>query len=176
MSADSNEDKLAIARRYYQGYGDRARELNEQGRSVIGYLCAYVPVEIISAAGFIPFRIKGDVNEPITKADTQMETLVCPLVRSCFDLALKGRYDFVNGLVIPHACDSICKTYDIWRYTLDLPFSQMINIPHEISKSSLEFFVNILETFRKGLGTYSGSQISPSVRLIGGLKCLLIID
>jgi len=160
MVDGSNKSKLAMAKKHYENYGNRAKELQEQGRSVIGYLCAYVPVEIISAAGFIPFRIRGDVNEAITKADTQMETLVCPLVRSCFDQALKGKFDFLSGLVIPHACDSMCRTYDIWKHTLDLPFNQMINIPHEISESSLEFFVNILETFRKGLGTYSGSQIS----------------
>ena len=169
MPEESNEDKLTIARRYYRDYGGRARELKEQGRTLIGYLCAYVPVEIISAAGFIPFRIRGDVNEPITKADAQMETLVCPLVRSCFDLALKGRFHFLNGLVIPHACDSMCRTYDIWKYTLDLPFTQMINIPHEISESSLEFFVNILETFRKVLGDFSGTRISDD-RLIGSIE------
>jgi benzoyl-CoA reductase subunit C len=84
---------LATANKYYQDYGGRARELKKQGQRIMGYLCALAPVEIISAAGFVPFRIKGDVNEPITKADSEMETIVCPLVRSCFDMLLKGKYD-----------------------------------------------------------------------------------
>ena len=104
---------LAAADKYYQDYGSRARELKKQGKRIMGYLCAFTPVEIITAAGFIPFRIKGDVNEPITKADAEMETIVCPLVRSCFHVSLKGKYEFLDGIVIPHACDSISRTYDI---------------------------------------------------------------
>jgi benzoyl-CoA reductase/2-hydroxyglutaryl-CoA dehydratase subunit BcrC/BadD/HgdB len=54
---------LAAADRYYRDYGARARELKKQGQRIIGYLCAFTTVEIITAAGLVPFRIKGDVNE-----------------------------------------------------------------------------------------------------------------
>lgn len=151
---------LATVDKYYQDYGGRARELKQQGKKIIGYLCAYVPLEMITAAGFIPFRIKGSVHEPITKADTQMETIACPLVRSCFDMALKGSYDFLDGLVIPHACDSICRTYDIWKYTLGLPYSHLVDVPHSTDDSSLEFFKAVLGTFRQSLGRFAGKDIS----------------
>jgi len=151
---------LAAADRYYQDYGSRAGELKRQGRRIMGYLCAYVPVEIISAAGFIPFRIKGDTSEPITKADTEMETIICPLVRSCFDMALKGKYEFLDGIVIPHACDSICRTYQIWQYALKLPYSHFINMPHGTDDSSLNFYKAELNAFRKSLGGFAGKEIS----------------
>jgi bzd-type benzoyl-CoA reductase N subunit len=151
---------LVAADRYYQDYGSRARELKGQGRRIMGYLCAYVPVEIISAAGFIPFRIKGDTSEPITKADTEMETIICPLVRSCFDMALKGKYEFLDGIVIPHACDSICRTYQIWQYALKLPYSHFINMPHGTDDSSLNFYKAELNAFRKSLGGFAGKGIS----------------
>jgi benzoyl-CoA reductase subunit C len=151
---------MDIIDKYYLNYGVRARELKAQGHKIMGYLCALVPLEIISAAGFIPFRIKGDVNEPITKADTQMETIVCPLVRSCFDIAVKGRYDFLDGIVIPHACDSICRTYDIWKYNLSLPYSHFINMPHGTDDSSLEFYKAVLGTLKKSLERYTGNEIS----------------
>jgi benzoyl-CoA reductase subunit C len=151
---------LAAADKYYQDYGLRARELKKQGKKVIGYLCAFTPAEIITAAGFIPFRIKGDVDEPITKADTEMETIICPLVRSCFDMALKGNYEFLDGLVVPHACDSICRTYDIWKYTLNLPYSHFINMPHGTDDASLDFYREVLDTFRTSLGKFAGRGIS----------------
>jgi len=160
MSVEGKTVGLAAAEKYYQDYGCRARELKGLGSKIIGYLCAYVPLEIITAAGFIPFRIKGDVNEPITKADTEMETIVCPLVRSCYDMALKGSYEFLDGLVIPHACDSICRTYDIWKYTLGLAYSHFINMPHGTDDSSLKYFKAILNTFRKSLGEFAGKEIS----------------
>jgi len=151
---------LAAADRYYQDYGCRARELKKQGKRIIGYLCAFTPVEIITAAGFMPFRIKGDVNEPITKADAEMETIVCPLVRSCFDISLKGKYEFLDGIVIPHACDSICRTYDVWKYTLNLSYSHLINMPHGIDEPSLDFYQAELNTFRRSLGRFAGKEIS----------------
>jgi benzoyl-CoA reductase subunit C len=151
---------LAAVDRYYQDYGGRARELKKQAKRIIGYLCAFTPVELIAAAGLVPFRIKGDVNEPITKADAEMETIVCPLVRSCFDVSLKGKYEFLDGIVIPHACDSICRTYDVWKYTLDLPYSHLINMPHATDEPSLDFYQAELNTFRRSLNRFAGREIS----------------
>jgi benzoyl-CoA reductase subunit C len=146
--------------KYYQDYGSRARELKKQGKRIMGYLCAFTPVEMLTAAGFIPFRIKGDVNEPITKADTEMETIVCPLVRSCFDMSLKGNYEFLDGIVIPHACDSISRTYDVWKYTLGLPYSHLVDMPHGTGEPSLNFYKAILGTFRTSLSKFAGKEIS----------------
>jgi benzoyl-CoA reductase subunit C len=160
MSAENSTGGLAAAEKYYQDYGSRAGELKKQGKQIMGYLCAFTPVEIITAAGFVPFRIKGDVNEPITKADTEMETIVCPLVRSWFDLSLKGKYEFLDGLVIPHACDSISTTYNVWKNTLNLPYSHLINMPHSTGEPSLNFYKEILGTFRKSLAKYAGREIS----------------
>ena len=140
MPEKSTAEGLATAGRYYQDYGSRARELKGQGKRIMGYLCPLVPVEMLTAADFIPFRIKGDVNEPITKADAEMETIVCPLVRSCFDMSLKGKYDFLGGIVIPHACDSITRSYSTIRYSLGLPYSHFINIPHTTKDISKKFF------------------------------------
>lgn len=155
--------------RYYQDYGARARELKMGGGKVMGYMCALTPVEIITAAGFVPFRIKGDVNEPITKADTQMETIVCPLVRSCFDMTLKGNYEFLDGIVIPHACDSIARSYSTVSYSLELPYSHFVHIPHTTKDISKEFFESELDTFRRSLGAFAGKEISDEslVRAIG---------
>ncbi len=157
---DTGGKGLATVEDYYQDYDSRARELRSQGKKIIGYLCALTPLEIITAAGLIPFRIKGDVNEPITLADTQMETIACPLVRSCFDISLKVNRNFLDGLVIPHACDSICRTYDVWKYSLDLPYSHFVNTPHLTNDLSLEFFKDELNTFRKSLGKFAGKEIS----------------
>lgn len=161
MTKETFADKgLSLVDEYYQDYGCRARELKGQGKQVLGYLCAFVPVEMLTAAGFIPFRIRGDTSEPVTKADAEMETIICPLVRSCFDMALKGRYGFLDGIIIPHACDSICRTYEVWQYTLNLPYSHFINMPHGIDDSSLSFYKAELDTFRKSLSRFAGREIS----------------
>ncbi len=160
MPEEAGSRGLAAADRYYEDYGSRVRELKKQGKQIIGYLCALTPVEIIAAAGLVPFRIKGDVNEPITKADTEMETIVCPLVRSWFDMSLKGKYEFLDGIVIPHACDSISTTYNVWKNTLNLPYSHLINMPHSTDGPSLKFYKALLNTFRTSLSKFTGKEIS----------------
>lgn len=141
-----------LVEKYYQDYGSRARELKKDGKKFMGYICSFVPVEIIQAAGFIPFRIRGNVHEPITKGNTQLETIACPFMRSCFDLSFKGHYDFCEGVIIPHACDSMTRSYSVWKYSLGLPYSHFVNVPHTVNAASLEFFEAELNTFRKSLG------------------------
>ena len=144
----------------YRDYGKRAKELKDEGKKLIGYVCSFVPVEMISAAGCIPFRIRGDINEPITKGDTVLETIVCPFIRSCFDLALKGKYDFLGGIVIPHGCDSMTRSYSTWSYSLDLPYSYFLNIPSVVKPASLEFFAEEIKNYKKTLEAFIGHEIT----------------
>ena len=144
----------------YRDYGKRAKELKDEGKTLIGYVCSFVPVEMISAAGCIPFRIRGDINEPITKGDSVLETIVCPFIRSCFDLALKGKYDFLSGIVIPHGCDSMTRSYSTWSYSLDLPYSYFLNIPSVVKPASFEFFTEEIKTYKKTLEAFVGHEIT----------------
>jgi benzoyl-CoA reductase subunit C len=145
---------------YYQDYGLRARELKNEGKQFIGYICSLVPLEIISASGCIPFRVRGDVHEPITKGDTLLETIVCPYYRSIFDLSVKGKYDFLSGLVIPHGCDSMVRSFSTWSYSLPYPYFHFVNIPTVCVESSFEFFNAEINTFRKSLEKFTGKAIT----------------
>jgi bcr-type benzoyl-CoA reductase subunit C len=151
---------LATVEKYYSQYGSRAKELKAEGRKVIGYLSALAPVEIITAAGAIPLRLKGYVSEAITRADAHMETIVCPFVRNVFDAALKGKYDFLDGMVLPHQCDSIDRTNDVWNYNLNLPYWHFLNVPHVTDDPSIEFMQSILRIFIGTLEKFTGSRIT----------------
>jgi benzoyl-CoA reductase subunit C len=151
---------LALAEKYYNQYGSRAKILKTEGRKVMGYLSALAPVEIMTAAGVIPLRLKGNVSEAITKADAHMETIVCPFVRNVFDAALKGKYDFLDGMILPHQCDSIDRTNDVWSYNLNLPYWHFLNYPHVTDDPSIEFTQSILRIFIGTLEKFTGSTIT----------------
>jgi benzoyl-CoA reductase subunit C len=146
--------------KYYEDYGLRARELSQEGKKIIGYICSFVPLEMITAAGCVPFRVRGNVREPITKGDTLMETIVCPFIRSCFDLSVKGHYRFLSGMVIPHGCDSMVRGYSAWNYSLNLPYFHFVNIPSVVKDSSFEFFHDELNAYRKSLEKFVGKPIT----------------
>lgn len=156
----AHADGMATAEKYYTQYGLRAKELKAQGRKSIGYLSALGPVEVITAAGLIPVRLKGDVSEAITKADAHMETIVCPFVRNVFDAVLKGKYGYLDGIVIPHLCDSTSRTYDTWSYNVDFPYSHFLNVPHVTDNPSVEFFKAILRVFLKSLEKLTGKTVT----------------
>jgi bcr-type benzoyl-CoA reductase subunit C len=154
------EEGLAKAGKYYDQYGLRARELRAGGKKVIGYLSALGPVEIMTAAGVVPLRLKGNVAEAITKGDAYMETIICPFVRNVFDAVVKGRYDFLDGLMLPHQCDSIDRTGEVWANTVNLPYFHFLNVPHVTRDSSVDFMVEILRAFIASLGEFTGSLVT----------------
>jgi len=157
---DNKSSVFPTVEKYYKDYGLRARELKNEGRKVIGYVCSFVPLEIITAAGCVPFRVRGNVHEPITKGDTLLETIVCPYYRSCFDLSVKGKYDFLSGLVIPHGCDSMVRSFSAWTYALPYSYFHFVNIPTVCEESSFEFFGAEINTFRKSLEKFAGKAIT----------------
>ena len=158
--ADMESSGLNLAEKYYDHYGSRARELKGAGLRVVGYLSALCPVEILTAGGIVPLRLKGNVSEAITKADAHMETIVCPFVRNVFDAALKGRYDFLDGMVLPHQCDSMERTVDVWSYNLNLPYWHFLNYPHTTDDPSLAFTGEIFRIFVATLERFTGKKIT----------------
>jgi bcr-type benzoyl-CoA reductase subunit C len=158
--SDKQSSIFDTIEKYYKDYGVRAKELKKEGKKMIGYVCSFVPLEIITAAGCIPFRVRGNIHEPITKGDTLLETIVCPYYRSCFDLSAKQKYDFLSGMVIPHGCDSMVRSYSAWSYSLPYPYFHFVNIPSVCVESSFEFFGAELNAFRKSIEKFVGKAIT----------------
>ena len=151
---------LARVQEIYQNRSGRVKELKVLGKRIIGYLCCFPPLEMITALDLIPYRVLGNTREPITQADTYLETYLCPFVRSCFDLALKGDYKFLDGWVTPHSCDSVTNTYEIFRHYLKIPYSYFIDVPQMLRPSCHQFFREELVSFKKSLEGAFGDDIS----------------
>jgi benzoyl-CoA reductase subunit C len=158
--SESGKNGLARAREIYQDRARRAKELRAQGRKVIGYLCLYPPVEMLTAFGLVPYRLFGDMNEPITKADTYLPTVVCPFLRSLLDLGLKGKYDFLDGVVMAHTCDVGGQIPGLWNNFVKMPYSYFIDTPHTLHAEAREEEKAELSDFQKSLETLSGKKLT----------------
>ncbi|MFQ5987372.1 MAG: 2-hydroxyacyl-CoA dehydratase subunit D [Dehalococcoidia bacterium] len=150
---------LDWAKRLYENRSQRAKELREEGKKVIGYICAFPPRELITAAGLVPYRITGTL-QPITEADAYLETLMCPYVRSCLDLGVKRQYDFLDGMIWPHTCDNIQKTFDIWKHYVPYSYLHYLDVPHMPDPSSFEFFTEELDVLKGSLEEFGGVKIT----------------
>jgi benzoyl-CoA reductase subunit C len=151
---------LIKAQELYENRQARAKELAKKGKKVIGYFCSYTPVEIFTALDLVPFRIQGKVGKPVEQAGQYLESIVCPYVRSCFDIALSGELDFLSGVVIPHTCDAMHRLYDIWNYHLKPPYSYSLYVPHMTHQASYDFFQREIENLKTGLEQFVGRSAS----------------
>ena len=70
----------------------------KHGRAAIGYLPIYVPRELIDAAGMLPVGLLGGRGlVEIIRGDAFYQSYICQIPRSTVELALMGRYDFIDG-------------------------------------------------------------------------------
>lgn len=151
---------LPRVKEIYQKRDSRAKELKKEGKKVIGYLDIYPVLEMLTALDSVPFRILGDMSEPITKADAYLPTVVCPFLRSCLDLGLKGRYDFLDGVVMAHTCEVAEKMAHIWRIYLNPPYAHFIDTPHTTHEVARRQHKKLLEDFKKTLESFTGKTLT----------------
>jgi benzoyl-CoA reductase subunit C len=151
---------LLKAQEIYQNRSRRALELQKQGKRIMGYLCIYPVPEMMTALDIVPYRIFGDMREPITRADSYIPAVNCPFLRSCLDLGLKEKYSFLDGIVTTHICDVGSSLSGIWNYTVRTPFSHHIDTPHTLHETSLAQEKGLLEDYRTALEGFAGQKIT----------------
>jgi len=154
---------LSKAQEIYLNRSQRAKELKTAGKKIIGYPCAYVPLEMLTALDLIPYRIYGSIKEPITEADRALPTSFCPFIRSCIDRSLKSKDEFVDGLVTAHSCDPQHRTAHVWESCVKYSYTHFIDMPGTVRANSLEYFKGQLGDFKKTLEAFTNKKLSPDV-------------
>jgi benzoyl-CoA reductase/2-hydroxyglutaryl-CoA dehydratase subunit BcrC/BadD/HgdB len=151
---------LSKAREIYLHRSQRARELKAAGKKIIGYPCVYVPLEMLTAIDLVPYQTCGDMKEPVTEADRALPHAFCPIMRNCLHCALKGRNDFLEGMVTIHSCDPQEKTARVWESYTKYPYFHFIDMPITVRPEALEYFKGQLNDFRKTLEAFTGKKLS----------------
>ncbi|MDF2957218.1 MAG: Benzoyl-CoA reductase/2-hydroxyglutaryl-CoA dehydratase subunit [Candidatus Alkanophagales archaeon MCA70_species_1] len=136
-----------------------ARSWKEQGKKVVGWICPYVPEELIHAAGMLPFRVMG-APVTIVKGDAYLYPNICTFNRVVLELALGGRYDFLDGIVTANVCDHIRRLYDAWHFFVETPFKLILSLPHKVSENAVAFFRDELSRLKSDLEKLAGVEIS----------------
>jgi bzd-type benzoyl-CoA reductase N subunit len=126
----------------------------------MGYLCSYVPEEIIHAAGFTPLRLRG-TTAPLRLVDAHLQSFTCALCRSTLDQLLGGNLDFLAGVVFAHTCDTMQAQADLWRLnTESSQFIETVMQPANLgSPSAAPYLIAELNRFREALAAFAGQPI-----------------
>jgi bcr-type benzoyl-CoA reductase subunit C len=126
------------------------------GHRAMGYLCSYVPEEMIHAAGLTPVRIRGNTS-PLRYVDAHLQSFTCALCRSTLDQLLSGQLDSLAGAVFAHCCDAMQAQADLWRmHSEGTQFLDVVMQPaHLGTPSARAYLMAELTRFWQRLGEIS---------------------
>ncbi len=123
------------------------QDWKKNNKKVIGYYCTYIPEELLHASGLLPFRIRATGNEDTDLGDVYMVRFTCSFVRMTLDLALKGGYDFLDGLMITNCCDHARRMYEVFDLRVfnreefkEKPPRFYVPIPHVITDNGFDYY------------------------------------
>jgi bzd-type benzoyl-CoA reductase N subunit len=155
------EDILGELRDIYANRHQWNRKRHEQGQKYMGWICTYIPEEIIEAAGITPVRVLGG-NEETPIADAHLYSNLCTFVRSALEEAFMDKYDYLDGFVALNACDHIRRLYDVWSIYLKekTPFTAILSVPGKVSENTIAVFKDELEVFKEKLEKYFEVKIT----------------
>ena len=130
------------------------------GRGVVGYMCTYVPEEIVYAAGLLPVRVLGS-RQPQDVSEAHIFGMFCPFCWDCLAQGLLGRYDYLDGLVTAHCCIHIRQAFDSWRRHIPLQYSHYVFSPAHIqSPRAFPVMAQEFQAFKASLEAWTGQAIS----------------
>jgi benzoyl-CoA reductase subunit C len=140
-----------------------AREWKRKtGGKVVGYICTYVPEEIMYAAGILPVRIFGS-HEPsgFALVEPHIFGMFCPFCRDCLAQGLQGRYDYLDGIMIAQSCLHIRQTFWSWQKHIPIDFSYYLFMPHGVQTAGrYEYMRGELADFKQSLENWLGKSIT----------------
>jgi len=136
-------------------------EYKQQGKKVFGWLCTYVPEEIIHAAGALPIRITGYSSEvELDDGNAYLYINNCSFSRSCLQLGLRQGYDFLDGVVGGSTCDGARRLFDLWRNYIGTPFHHVITVPRKYTQSAHELYHSQILAFKQHLEEFLNTTIT----------------
>ncbi|MDY6857148.1 MAG: 2-hydroxyacyl-CoA dehydratase family protein [Thermodesulfobacteriota bacterium] len=125
----------------------------------IGWLCSYVPQEILLVAGFNPTRLSIE-KEAIIMADAYIYLNLCPYIKSVLDLGLLKKADHLDGMVFIGSCDAMRRLYDVWKSYVGTRFVYMIYMPKNRDEGATRYFGTQLRKFTCSLEDEFSVKIS----------------
>ena len=167
-------DLVKSVRNYY------IDDWKQRGKPIVGYVCSYIPREILDAAGILPYRIGARGCNATPLADTWMAPITCSFTRCCLELALRGEYNFLDGLVSMNSCECMERMCDNWRHLVDIPFFHFISVPHKSDEDAIQWYVEELLMFKHSLErsfdvTITNQKLQNSVQVYNETRRLLRI-
>jgi benzoyl-CoA reductase/2-hydroxyglutaryl-CoA dehydratase subunit BcrC/BadD/HgdB len=147
-------------------------------RPRLGFACAYTPLPLIDAAGFVPYRVLP-MGEAPDQAGTLLHDNMCPHVKRILDRALAADLPELAGVIFMASCDAMRRLYDAWKVARPGDRVELVDLPvgdDEIAVSrfaqELHRLVGVLESWAETMVSDAAlaSSCSRYAELASGLE------
>lgn len=155
---------VSVEKQFKKWYDERhqyAKEWKEKTSGMVaGTFCTYVPEELLYALNILPVRILGS-HEPQDVTEPHLFGMFCPFSRDALAQGLKGRYSYVDSIVLSHSCIHFRQTFTSWKMHLPVKWSYYLPMPNAVqsphAKSAMEAE---LARFKEFLEVETGKEIT----------------
>jgi len=140
--------------------GMAVEEWKTAGRRVVGFVGLAVPEEIIHAARMLPFRVSADNDPvPLREAAACMPASMGSVARTLLQMALDGRYDFLDGVVVSVVDEGACRLVEHWRTYAPRPYMDSLSLPQKRTDEARALYLADLEDWRRRMSEMRGVSI-----------------
>jgi benzoyl-CoA reductase subunit C len=135
-----------------------AKAWKEKGGRVLGYFNSLTPEELIYAADILPVEILG-TQRTITESRKYLPKFLCTFLKDCLEQALSGDLDYLDGIVMAHACEAMRGFFGVWKQNIRLP-SFFLQVPATSEDDAKDYFHQELLVLKDFLEKLSGKTIT----------------
>ena len=103
---------------------------------LMGCFPVYTPEEVVLATGFVPVHLYGaGTLVEIDHADSRIQSFVCSISRSTFELGLTRRLDVLDGMLFPSICDVSRNLSGLWQRNFPDRIAEYLHFPENLEST-----------------------------------------
>jgi benzoyl-CoA reductase subunit C len=140
--------------------------VHEMGK--IGYLCSYVPKEILYAFDKTPVRVLPSAAKA-SEAEAYLPRNFCSLVKVTLASFLEGDSD-LDLVIHADSCDGLRRLNDVWRAYVNLDALPLLDLPRKGTSESCEYFARSLKKLSEALEERYDMDLTAE-RLASAIQC-----
>jgi benzoyl-CoA reductase/2-hydroxyglutaryl-CoA dehydratase subunit BcrC/BadD/HgdB len=134
-------EKYKIIDNFFQESLKSRNDISNSSSS-IGYLCTYIPEEILISGGLHAVRVKGDTESNLS--DGFLPINFCPYVKAVWEEVYKKNYS-LKATVFATSCDGMKRLNDLFLNYKNGNSSFMLDVPKNHDENSILFYADRLK-------------------------------
>ncbi|AWW25869.1 2-hydroxyacyl-CoA dehydratase subunit D [Acetobacterium sp. KB-1] len=152
MSTSNQTNSLEFFRDVAKNLNNEAiKEWKKNGGKVVGYYYANVPEELFTAAGIMPYRIRGTGADSTDLSDAYFSQINCSYVRYNYEMVLENQFDFLDGVVSFNACDHLRRLFENWKERNPELCFHFLVVPQKLGDLQTALYTKELEKLKESI-------------------------